>query len=407
MYDWKAWRRPQQNPQWEDGWYIWLLMTGRGYGKTRTGAEAVNEAVWERGVKRIVIMGRTEADTIRIMVKGASGILHVGPPERRPVFKKDEMEVHWPNGAVALVVSAESPDAVRGPEFELAWVDELASFSGLTDELNSPWTNLLMSVRSGDDPRIIVTSTPRRLQVLRDLEKAKTTRVTYGSTYDNIDNLPKSYIDTVIKPREGTRLAEQEIHGKILPDEEGALFTTGDIEKGRVKADMKLWRKMNRLVVAIDPAASVTDTSDQTGICVAGEREGEAYIFSSDGLKLSPNEWAGRGLKLYDMFEASQVIAEANNGGDMVKTVITNLRPTAPVMIIKATRGKALRAEPVSLMYQNGRVHHVGEFPSLEADMVRFPDECEFDDEIDAMVYAVTNLLIRRPIGYSSRSTRE
>lgn len=407
-HDWKAWRRPKQDPRWDDPWFIWLLMTGRGFGKTRTGAEAVNEAVWERGVKRIVLMGNTEDETIRIMVKGQSGLLNIGPPEQRPEFHKNDLELVWPNGATALVCSSETPDKVRGPEFEMGWVDELASFSNLQDELNSPWENLKMAVRLGDDPRIIVTSTPRRLQLLRDLIKEETTRLTEGSTYENISNLSKRYIDNTIKPKEGTRLAQQEIHGKILPDEEGSLWKSKDVEKTRIaNSTKKLIESMERMVITVDPATTATDESDKTGICAAGAAGTEAYIFRSLGLNTSPNGWASAACRLYDEFEADYIIAEANNGGDMVKTVIKGIRPDIPVRIIKASRGKQIRAEPVSEMYENHRVHHVGVFEELEMDMYRFPKDHEYDDEIDAMVYAVTDLLVRKPVGWSRPKGKE
>lgn len=383
-YRWSLRARPKQLEPPGD-WVTWLLNAGRGYGKTRTGAETIRGWVESGRCRRIALVGKTAADVRDVMVEGESGILAVSPPWFMPRYEPSKRRLTWPNGAMATTYSAEEPDSLRGPQHDGAWCDELGAWKRAQDT----WDNLQFGLRLGADPRCIVTTTPRPIQIIRDLIADPTTHVTVGSTYENLANLAPSFRRKVLAKYEGTRLGRQELLAEVLDDVEGALWHLAWIENNRV---LKV-PELGRIVVAVDPAATANAASDYTGIVVAARGlDGEYYVLHAEQVKLSPHGWGTRTLDLYDQYQADRILAEVNNGGDMVVSTLRGIRPSAPVSTIRATRGKHLRAEPVASLYEQGRVHHCEVFKELEEQQCSFPVANDHDDVLDAAVYAITEL---------------
>lgn len=390
---WRRIARPEQiAPDWP--WVVWLILTGRGWGKTRTGAEWVGE-VHER-VGRIALVGQDAADVRDVMVEGESGILACSPRHDRPHYEPSKRRLTWPNGAIATTYSGDDPDALRGPQHGAAWVDELAKFR----HAQECWDNLMLGLRLGDDPRCVVTTTPRPTKLIKELAGRDSTHVTRGHTYENLDNLAPTFREQIIERYEGTRLGRQELAGEIVEDVEGALWEWAWIDDHRVSEAPAL----RRVVVAVDPGGSGED-ADYTGIAVVGRGAepcdacrqrgwpSDYYVLASHGYHLSPHGWASRALDLYEQHQADRIIAEKNHGGDMVESTIRQVNKSAPLSVISASRGKEVRAEPVAALYQQGRVHHVGTFGALEEQQTTFPVAHEHDDELDAVVYAVSDLM--------------
>jgi predicted phage terminase large subunit-like protein len=396
-YDWQFWGRPKQQPPPGD-WHAWLILAGRGWGKTRTGGE------WVRGVAksgqcgRIAIVGSTAADARDVMIEGESGLLAISPPWFRPEYEPSKRRLTWPNGAIATAYSADEPDRLRGPQHDGAWADEIASW-----KYPETWDMLLFGLRLGRKPRVVATTTPKPVELVRRLIEDADTAVTRGSTYENADNLAPTFIGQIVRRYEGTRLGRQELHAEVLEDVEGAFWHLAWIDSARVKEAPIL----QHIVVAIDPAATHGEDADETGIVVAGKGEdGEFYVVHGAGYRLSPHGWAKRALDLYDQFKGDRIIAERNNGGEMVEETLRSVRGLAPVKTIVASRGKTVRAEPVAALYEQGKVHHVGTFPTLEDQMCRFPVATEHDDQVDALVYALSELtdvhpFVVQPLGKS------
>lgn len=402
--------RPDQLPPPGD-WSHWLIMAGRGWGKTRTGAEFVRAEVMAGRMTRVALVGRTAADVRDVMVEGPSGILAVCDRYRfRPVYEPSKRRLTFPNGAVAVCYSAEKPDALRGPEHDGYWADEVAAWTGkrrgatadeTASKADAAWDNLMMGLRlarSGHPPRGVATTTPKPVPLVRRILALAADGIavrTRGRTLDNAANLARTFLSAILRKYEGTRLGRQELDGELLEDVAGALWTLGLIEAGRVSpAD---WAQapveLARVVVAVDPATSTGEFSDFTAVAVAGLGvDGGLYVLAAHPYKLSPQGWATRVIDHYDTFAADRILAEANNGGDMVASTIRTIRPKAPVALVHAKRGKTLRAEPIAALYEQGRVHHVGVFPELEDQMVHFPVAVEHDDLVDALVYALTDL---------------
>jgi predicted phage terminase large subunit-like protein len=372
-------------------------MAGRGFGKTRTGAEWVRYKVESGLAKRIALVGRTAADVRDVMVRGESGILACSPPSFHPTYEPSKRLLTWPSGAIATCYSADEPDLLRGPQHDAGWADEVAAW-------NRPeaWDMLQLGMRLGVQPQICATTTPKPVKLIRDLvakaEKDSSVVITKGSTYENKVNLASNFIETVVGAYEGTRIGRQEIEGELLLDTPGALWRFDWIADTRVDETPDL----QRVVVAIDPATTHGEDSDETGIAVLGkDYGGEFYVLHGEGVKLSPQGWANRALDLFDKFQADRIIAERNNGGEMVEHTLRTLRPHAPVKTIHASRGKQVRAEPCAALYEQRKVHHVGSFPALEDQMVRFPVATDLDDQVDALVYALSELSGRRTITFS------
>jgi phage terminase large subunit-like protein len=330
IYDWPAWARPSQR-QPPGNWNTWLILSGRGWGKTRTGSETVRE--WAREVPRIALVGAHGADVRDVIVEGPCGILACSPRHERPEYEPSKRRLTWPNGSIATTFSADEPDALRGPEHGAAWCDELATWKHLTEA----WDNLTFGLRQGLRTRKVITTTPRPLDILRTLIKDASCVVTRGSTYENAGNLAPDALAGFVAKYEGTRTGRQELRGEILDDVPGALWQRELIDKHRVRVAPELVR----VVVAIDPAVTSGEDSDETGIVVAGKgTDGHFYVLADRTCRLSPDGWARRACIAYDEFEANMVVAEVNNGGDMVEHTLRAVR-RVPYRAVRASRGSA------------------------------------------------------------------
>ena len=388
-YEWRRfWARPKQvAPSWR--WSTWLVLAGRGFGKTRTGAEWCREVAESGRCKRLHLVARTAADVRDVLVGGESGILAISPPWFRPRWEPSKRLLTWPNGAIALTYSADEPDQLRGPQCDGAWADELAAW-----RYPDAWDQLQFGLRLGSDPQCVVTTTPRPTPIIRALVDDATTAVTRGSTYENRGNLAPAFVQKILSKYEGTRLGRQELLAEILDDAPGALWKRDDIERARVKAAPQ--RGFRRVVVAVDPAASVSEDSDETGIVVVGLGfDGHAYVLDDASGKYTPSEWARQVCRLYREWGADAVIGEVNNGGDMVGAVVHTEDKTVRFVPVRASRGKQTRAEPIAALYEQGKVHHVGLFAELEDQF------CIWDplvakkspDRLDAAVWGLTEFL--------------
>lgn len=394
-YDWPLYARPSQRAPDDPDWVYWLLLAGRGSGKTRAGAEFIREA--KNHGSPVALVGATAADVRDVMVRGPGGLLSIAPPHDRPDYQPSLRRVVWPNGAEALLFSAEEPDRLRGPQHAVAWCDELASWRYPDDT----WANLQFGLRVGRRPRAVITTTPRPIRVVRELRDDPLCRVSRASSYSNRAHLPASFFEKIIARYEGTRLGRQEIYAEILDDVPGALWTHQAIEQARVGFDAKL-PDFSRIVVAIDPAATSGEDADETGIVVAAKTfGGHAYVLADVSGHYQPVEWAQAALAQFHHPDrhADRIVAEINNGGEMVEATLRMVDPAVPYKPVHASRGKVMRAEPVSALYEQGRVHHVGAFPQLEDQMTSFTQDFDRSangspDRVDALVWAISELLV-------------
>jgi phage terminase large subunit-like protein len=334
------------------------LLAGRGFGKTRTGAEYVRAMVGMRRVRRVALVAPTAADARAVMVEGESGLLSIGPPDDRPDYEPSKHLLTWPNGAIATTFSADEPDRLRGPQHDLAWCDELAAW-----RYPQAWDMLMFGLRLGTDPRVVVTTTPRPTKLIKALIADPKVVVTRGSTAENRKNLAPAFLDQIVRRYEGTRLGRQELEAEILEDVPGALWSHAIIDATRVAIAPQL----TRIVVAIDPAAGSGEHSDETGIVVAGKNaDGHGYVLADLSGRYTPTEWARAAIAAYRAHSADRIVAEINNGGEMVVEILRQSDPNLPVRAVPATRGKFLRAESVATAYERGIVHHIGYFEKLE-----------------------------------------
>jgi predicted phage terminase large subunit-like protein len=392
LYDWARHGRDNQKPPPGD-WRVWLLLAGRGFGKTRTGAEFVRWQAETRQARRIALVAPTEADARDVMVEGESGLLAIAPSHNRPLYEPSKRRVTWPNGAMALLFSAEEPQRLRGPQHDLAWCDELAAW-----RYPAAWDMLMFGLRLGDDPRVVVTTTPRPIKLIRTLLADPTVAVTRGATWENRDNLAPAFLDQIVRRYEGTRLGRQELDAELLEDVPGALWNRGLIEAAHCTAAPAA---LARIVVAIDPAASSGESADETGIVVAGKSSGgDGYVLADLSGHYAPTEWARVAIAAWQHHRADRIVAEVNNGGEMVEATLRVIDPNVPFAAVRASRGKVARAEPVAALYEQGRVRHVGALPQLEDQMCAFTSD--FDratagfspDRVDALVWALTDLFV-------------
>lgn len=364
-------------------------MAGRGFGKTRACAEDVKAFALQNPGSRIAIVAPTAADARDTCVEGESGLLAILPRSAVSTYNRSLGELILANGSRFKLFSAEEPERLRGPQHHRAWADELASWK----QQEAAWDMLQFGLRLGRRPQTIIGTTPKPSKLLKQLMASADTVVTRGSTYDNQDNLAASFYSSIVARYEGSRLGRQEIHAELLDDLEGALWQSGWIDDHRVTIAPEL----KRVVVAIDPAVTANAESDQTGITVAGAgHDGHYYVLHSAGYKLSPQGWASRAVELYSEYKADRLIAERNQGGDMVAATIRQVAPGIAVKTIHASKGKTLRAEPCAALYEAGRVHHVGVYKGLEDQLLTFPVANENDDILDSLVYAITELSERR-----------
>lgn len=395
-HEWAFWARPAQLAPAGD-WTTWLILAGRGFGKTRTSVEWAREQAEAMPGSRGALVGRTAADTRDVLVEGESGILAISPPWFKPTYEPSKRRLTWPNGSVATLYSADKPDLLRGPQHHWAVADELAAW-----RYAEAWDQLQFGLRLGKRPRVVVATTPRPTKIIKELVKARTTAVTRGSTYDNAANLAPTFLTQIVSRYEGTRLGRQELMAEILEDVPGALWTRDVLDAGRVHDAPPA---LVRMVVGVDPAISADDDSNETGVIVAGiDERGHVYVLEDGSLRASPAAWAKRVVQLYDRHRADRVVAEVNQGGAMVEhTIATAARMMAeagarvgrsvPYRAVRATRGKYVRAEPVSALYEQGKVHHVGMLGELEDQLCTWVPGDDSPDRLDALVWAVTDLL--------------
>jgi phage terminase large subunit-like protein len=400
-WHWPFWARPNQILP-EGDWNTWLVLAGRGFGKTRIGSETIRQ--WACGSTplskgrygRIALVAETAADARDVMVEGESGILACHPKEFRPIYEKTNRKLEWPNGAKAYLYNAVEPDQLRGPQHDAAWGDELAKWRYAQDT----WDQLAFGLRLGDKPRAIITTTPRPIPVIRRLISDDTVHVTRGSTFDNSDNLAEAFLHQVQDKYGGTRLGRQELEGEILEDIPGALWRRQDLDEHRLSNAPD---DLERIIVAVDPATSAEEGSDENGIVVVGlarDKDGyaRAYVLEDASLRGSPEEWARKAVSMYRKYQADKIVAEKNQGGLMVESVIKAADRSLPVKLVHASRGKYVRAEPISALYEQGRVHHCGRFDLLEDQMCLFSVDNIRDnntgspDRVDALVWGLTEL---------------
>lgn len=397
-------RMNQLPPQGE--WFVWLILAGRGFGKTRTGAETIAQWARETPRGRFALVAQTAADARDVMVEGESGLLSVlDESELRggsvdTAWNRSLGELYLKNGARFKCYSSETPRKLRGPQHHGAWGDEPATWNDAdqgTGE-DTTWSNLLFGLRLGKDPRVVMTGTPRPNRLIRELKKDEGTVLTGGSTAENLGNLSETFKRNVIRKYEGTRLGQQELEGILLEDTPGALWTYKmfNREGFRLKTLDDL-PPMVRIVVSIDPQASQSSDSAETGIIVAGkDAEGTGYVLDDLSGNYSPNEWATIAIDAYTYWKADAIVAERNNGGDMVENTIRVVNPRVNVKTVWASRGKHTRAEPVSALYQktNIQVHHAKVFPDLEGQMTTWVPGEKSPDRMDALVWALTELML-------------
>lgn len=392
---WPLWARPSQLPPKDRPWFTWVNRKGRGAGKTRMGSEWVIQRARD-GFGPIALIGQTKADVRDTMIElGESSIMKCSPPGFRPRYEPSKRRLTWPNGVTATVFSGDEPDQLRGPQHATIWSDEFAKWQYPEDA----YSNAVLGLRLSDDPKHLITTTPRPIPALRDILKDPMTVDVSGSTFENIANLSPIFIQSILRLYGGTRLGLQEIYGLILEDTEGALWTLANIEENRVKTIPDFVR----VVVGVDPKASATAESE-TGIVVCGiDVNREGYVIADYSLNGRPEQWASAVVKAYNVHNADAIVAEVNNGGDMVEHTIQTVRDEEdrpigyhlPIYKVHASRGKRTRAEPISNLYAQSRIHHVGKLDKLEDQLSTWvPDESPSPDRLDAMVWALSAMMV-------------
>ena len=395
-HDWSFWARQDQLEP-EGKWNTWVALAGRGWGKTRAGAEWVRHRI-KMGDRIVHCVAPTKGDVRRVMVEGDSGLLNVCHKSDKtyrkadmgyPVWSPTNNSMSWANGAKAVFFSAEDPERLRGPQAHSAWCDELCAWRNAQDT----WDMMQFGLRLGKRPVVFVTTTPKTTKLLRGILDDETTHVSTGSTFDNSANLADTFLTAVKKTYEGTRLGRQELYAEILDEASGALWNRNLLASCEVdKDDLP---QLNRIVVAIDPAISNNTDSDMTGIIVAGvDVNGTAYVIEDHTGNYSPQAWAAKAVELYREHMADRIVAEKNQGGDMVRHTLHTEDETLPIRLVHASRGKMARAEPVSALYEQGRVKHVRGLNDLEDQMVQWEPlgSMGSPDRLDAMVWAITDL---------------
>ena len=401
LYDWQIHARDNQLPP-PGGWTWWLLLAGRGFGKTRTGAEFIHSRVASGEARHIGLIAPTAFDARATMVEGPAGILATAPPGRRPLYEPSKLRLTWPEGAVGTLFSAEEPERLRGPQHDTLWADELGAWK----YQRPTWDMAAFGFRLGT-PRGIITTTPRPTELLRELLNDPAITSTTGSTYDNAANLAPAFLAQIKRKYEGTRLGRQELFAELLGDTPGALWTLAVLDKHRVHRHPDLVR----VAVAIDPQAAdpgakADESTAETGIVAGGlDAGGEGYVLADSSGRYSPAEWGEAAVLLHDEIRADFIVAESNQGGAMVEHVIRSAaaklhrehkRPTSHVVVklVHASRGKATRAEPIAALDEQGRVHHVGQFAKLEDQLATWVPGATSPDRLDARVWLLTALML-------------
>jgi phage terminase large subunit-like protein len=402
-YTWAAWARDNQLAP-EGDWATWCILAGRGWGKTRTGAEKVIDWAYAYPGCHIALVGRTVADVRDVMIKGRSGILAISPPWFTPKYEPSKRLLTWPNGTTATTYSADEPDQLRGPQHSFAWADERAAW-----QYDDAWDQLMFGLRiapaPGVEPRAIVTTTPRNTKAIKELVADPTTHVTYGHMRENAANLAARFLREIERKYAGTRLGRQEIEGAIIDDIDGALWKRDWIERSRLR---KTPVDLVKIVVAIDPPATSLETSEdpaEAGIVVVGKgTDGHGYVLADMSMVGTPNEWAEVAIRAYLLYDADLIVGEVNNGGEMILSILRTMMKDfglshIPYETVRATRGKQLRAEPISTLYQRDLVHHVGTYADLEDQQCNWVPGMRSPDRLDALVWACTKLMIEAKQG--------
>lgn len=406
-YDWQLWARDNQLPPAyglkDDEWTTWLILGGRGAGKTRAGAEWVRAHAL--GLKplaphkshRIALIGETLSAVRSVMIEGISGLLAVHPSHERPVFEPSKRQLTWPNGAIAQLFSAEDPESLRGPQFDLAWCDELAKWK----HAEACWDMLQFALRLGSSPKQAITTTPRPVPLVQKLLQDRRVLVSRAKTHENAGNLAPTFLNAIVDKYKNTRLGRQELDGEILYDRPDALWQRNTIEAYRTLNVPQL----DRVVIAVDPPVTSGVRADACGIIVAGVclgdnyNKSQAFVLADCTVQhAKPLEWARAVTTAFYKYEADRIVVEVNQGGDLVESVMHQIDQDLPITQVRATRGKRLRAEPVAALYEQGRIYHGGQFKELEDQM------CDFGldglsggrspDRVDALVWALTDLLL-------------
>lgn len=399
-FDWRTWARGNQLAPASD-WRVWLVMAGRGFGKTRLGSE------WVRGVAeadpeaRIALVGSSLHEARSVMVEGESGLLSIGAPWRRPSYESSVRRLTWPNGAQAFLYSAGEPEALRGPQHSHAWCDEIAKWDNMSNRALSTWDNLLMGLRLGSDPKLVATTTPRPVPLVARivggrLDGRGDVVVTRGTTFDNAANLPERFIDAMRKTFGGTMLGRQELLGEMIEDLVGALWNRRLIERGREDVAPPC----TRIVIGVDPPASAHGDACGIVVCGIGDDRIARVLADCSVQQASPERWARAVVNAAQAWSADRVVAEANQGGEMVGAVLRAAQANLPLRLVHASRGKAARAEPVAALYEAGRVRHAGMFARLEDELCGMMPGGEYQgpgrspDRADACVWALTELML-------------
>ena len=400
--DWPGWARSSQwwGPFERSDAVTWLMLGGRGSGKTRAGAEYIQRLALQ-GPKRIALVAGTVADARDVMVEGESGLLSLSGD--RPDWSPTRRRLEWPGGSVAHVYSAEAPEALRGPQFEIAWCDELAKWPDAEAETNA-WDNLQFALRTGTRPRQVVTTTPRNVALLRRIVADPQTFVSRMTTDENEAMLAAPFLAQVARYR-GTRLGRQELDGELIEDREDALWRRADLDRHRVREAPPC----ERVVVGVDPPVTSHANSDACGIVVVGRAGERAFVLADrTAERASPAQWAAAVVRAYETHDADRIVVEVNQGGDMVETVLRGAGSHLPIRAVRATRGKAVRAEPVAALYERGLVSHVGALEGLEDEMCDFGRDGlsngHSPDRMDALVWALTDLMLSTTVEPRARA---
>ncbi len=397
-YNWRFWARQNQLEPAGDWWVTWLILAGRGFGKTRTGAEWIREQAESGTVGRIALVAEDAADARDVLVEGESGILAISPKATRPTYEPSKRRLSWRNGCQATIYSGADPDTLRGPSHHIAWLDELAKYP-CGQEV---WDNLQMGLRLGKRPRALVTTTPRPTPLIKALVNDPKTALVRGTSYENAGNLPPQFLDSILAKYKGTRLGRQELDAELLEDTPGALWKVEDIERTRIAPDRV--PPLRRIVVAIDPAMATSIGACETGlvVCGLGQLDSRGYVLHDASGKYTPDGWARQAVNLFDQHQADRIVSEANLPcGEIVTNTLNSVRPNLPIKLIHAHSGKRVRAEPVAALYEQGKVSHCGVFGELEDQLTSWDAGAsnESPDRLDALVHGLTELMLQAADG--------
>ncbi len=386
---WHDIARPSQLPPQGD-WNNWLILAGRGFGKTRTGAETVRSWIKDGLYRRIALIGQTFDEVRSVMIEGETGILNVHSDNERPRFEPSNGRLIWPNKAIANIYGADYYEKLRGPQFDLAWIDELAKFR----RPEKAWQQLMLGLRLGKKPRCIITTTPRPITLIEKLLKDPLTVVTRGSTFENQENLSPTFINQIVKQFEGTKLGAQELYAEVLSERQGALW-----QRSNIRYQVPENTSWQRIVIAIDPAVTHHEDSDETGIVIAALADNKnAYVLDDLSGRYSPADWGRRVVDAYWRHKADRIVAEVNKGGDMVERILRSIDPHVSYRAVRATRGKVTRAEPIAALYEQGQVYHIKPLQLLETQLCEYIPgiTSKSPDRLDALVWALTDLFLEK-----------